>query len=152
MPQLVEALLAEQFAGVRNEFEEFFRTHEVLLSAASAPAKQRLLASLQATVTIADRMIDGDLSGVLLTLETPTVVNFLERIQILLDGTDLASEGWTETRKRLGPDIFATIESDLGKEFGARRAANARKVSHRIRREIGRLQIRLLTSIEGLAA
>jgi hypothetical protein len=85
-------------------------------------------------------------------LETPTVVNFLERIQILLDGADLASDGWAETRKRLGPDIFATIGSDLNKEFGARRAANARKISHRIRREIGRLQIRIETSIDGLAA
>jgi hypothetical protein len=152
VPDLVEALLREQFAGVRNEFEEFFRTHEVLLAVANTHAKQRLLASLQATVTIGDRIIDGDLNEALLTLETPPVVNFLERIQILLDGTDLTSEGWTENRNRLGPDIFATIDSDLDREFGARRAANARKASDRIRREIIRLQIRLLSSIDDLVA
>ena len=149
---LVKAILNQNFETARDETEELFRTHEHLLYFEGK--KSKLIASIESCLVLGSQFI-SDTVSLNLSPDDSGVVDYFERIQILIDRKDLDTAEWRQYSSQFPRGLFDALESARKRITGLEGRTPTEKgedLSREIKREILRLQVRLRETLDGLVS
>ena len=88
---------------MRDQFEELIRTHEQLIFFVTD--RQRTISAIRTAIGVAEKLTYGDMPADQLSLDMASVIEFCERVDILLTSGELLGEGWEVHRRRFPGSI-----------------------------------------------
>jgi hypothetical protein len=148
---LLTAILNEDQEKAREQIQELFDERAELLELHKLGPSDRLRSSLHSVLELSNAVLDESGDARLLSLTDGPVVELLNRLEILVL-QDLPGEGWDEFKELFSAGAVQGMEGKLRTELGDRWRTSGKRgsVSSFLKREIGRIRVRLSWAAEGM--